>query len=204
MGIFINFVLGIAFIVFGFVCISIEAEWWVALIMFGMGVIFVIIALYKLNDETGCFSRKTTVKMPKSNVEQIVEYCLGLSYNSLEEYAGKNYLKVYEHMTSTYDKEKTNTLLIGSIFTCIAIDRKLSDKEWKFVSSFIGGYTYDEAVNLSSEFKSFEAQDVVKGLVRFYPDEIKEAYIKMCVAVLAVDKRVSDKELKFIKEAFKI
>ncbi len=205
MGIFINFVLAIAFIALGFVCISIEAEWWVALIMFGMGVIFVIVALYKLNDETDCFSRKfsnTTKK--KVTIDNIVNHCLSLSYNKLEFYAGENYKKVYDHMTATYDKEKTNTLLIGSIFTCVAVDGKLSDKEWNFISSFIGGYSYDEAINVAGEFYNTEAQDIVKKLANFYPAEISVAFVKMCIAVLSVDKRISAKELNFIKNTFKI
>ena len=121
-----------------------------------------------------------------------------LSYRDLENFAGANYLTVYNYMASSYDGEKVNTLLIGSILTCIAADGKLSDNEWKFISSFIGGYTYDEAFAVAGEFYNDKAQGVVRDLLGMFPNDIKKAYISLCLAVLAVDKRVDDYEFEFL------
>lgn len=131
-------------------------------------------------------------------IQDILNHCMRLSYRDLENFAGANYLTVYNYMASNYDGEKVNTLLIGSILTCIAADGKLSDNEWKFISSFIGGYTYDEAFAVAGEFYNDKAQGVVRDLLGMFPNDIKKAYISLCLAVLAVDKRVDDYEFEFL------
>lgn len=134
------------------------------------------------------------------NVQSIINYCLGLSYYSLENYAGKNYKKVYDHMAKNYDGEKVNTLLRGSIYTCVAADGKFSDGENKFISSFIGGYTYDEAFDVAAQFYNDEAQKIVSQLYAMFPSDIKEAFVGLCIAVLAVDKRIADYEKQFLNK----
>ena len=134
------------------------------------------------------------------NVNSIINYCTGLSFYDLQDYAGENYQKVYYYMTANYDGEKVNTLLIGSIFTCIAADGKLSEAEWNFIASFIGGYSYDEAFAVAGEFYNDEAQSIVQELVSLFPYDIAEAYIKLCIAVLCVDGRVADYEKYFLNK----
>ena len=132
------------------------------------------------------------------NIKDTLNYCLGLSYRDLENFAGNNYVQVYNYMKRDYDGEKVNTLLIGSIFTCVAADGKFNDGEWKFISSFIGGYSYDEAYAVAGEFYNNEAQSIVRDLLGLFPYEIKEAFVKLCLAVLAVDKRIADNEIAFL------
>lgn len=133
------------------------------------------------------------------NVNSEINYCLGLSFYSLQNYAGENYKKVYDYMSANYDGEKVNTLLIGSIFTCIASDGKLSDSEWNFIASFIGGYSYDEAFEVAGEFYNDEAQRIVRELLGMFQREIAEAFVKLCVAVLCVDKKIDGKEADFLE-----
>lgn len=134
------------------------------------------------------------------NVNALINRCVNLSYYDLEDFAGKNYVKVYEYMTACYEAEKVNTLLIGSIFTCVASDGKMAEKEWKFISSFIGDYTYDEAFSVAGEFYNAEAQSIVKDLVGMFPDSIAEAFICLCIAVLCVDGRLDGAEADFLRE----
>ena len=134
------------------------------------------------------------------NVNSTINYCLGLSYRDLENFAGENYQKVYNYMTRNYDGEKVNTLLIGTIFTCIASDGKFNDAEAKFISSFIGGYNYEEGFKVAGEFYNDEAQKVVSDLYDLFPRDIKEAYLNMCLAVLAVDGRIADYEKYFLNK----
>ena len=134
------------------------------------------------------------------NVNSTINYCLGLSYRDLENFAGENYKKVYDHMTRTYDGEKVNTLLIGSIFTCIASDGKFNDAEAKFISSFIGGYNYEEGFKVAGEFYNDEAQRIVSELYSLFPQDIKDAYASLCIAVLAVDGRIADYERYFLNK----
>jgi transcriptional regulator with XRE-family HTH domain len=98
------------------------------------------------------------------------------------------------------DGEKVNTLLIGSIFTCVAADGKFNDAEWQFISSFIGGYSYEEAFSVAGEFYNDEAQDIVRQLVELFPSDISEAFVSLCLAVLCVDGRVADYERYFLNK----
>jgi hypothetical protein len=134
------------------------------------------------------------------NVQSIINYCTNLGYRDLENFAGENYLTVYNYMTRNYDGEKVNTLLIGSIFTCVAADGKFNDAEWQFISSFIGGYSYEEAFSVAGEFYNDEAQDIVRQLVDLFPSDISEAFVSLCLAVLCVDGRVADYERYFLNK----
>lgn len=134
------------------------------------------------------------------NVQSVINYCTNLGYRDLENFAGENYLTVYNYMTRNYDGEKVNTLLIGSIFTCVAADGKFNDAEWQFISSFIGGYSYEEAFSVAGEFYNDEAQDIVRQLVELFPSDVAEAFICLCLAVLCVDGRVADYERYFLNK----
>ena len=133
------------------------------------------------------------------NINSMVNYCLGLSYHELENFAGQNYKKVYDHIAKTHGGEKANTLLIGSIFTCIATDGKLSEREWKFISSFIGGYSYDRALSVAGEFYCDEATETTRKLINFFPSDVSEALISVCIAVLAVDGKMEGPEMAFLR-----
>ena len=84
-----------------------------------------------------------------ADVNSIANYCLRISYRDLENFAGENYKKLYYYFKDRASGEEANTLLIGTIFTCIASNGKLSEGEWNFIASFIGGYTYDQAFSVA-------------------------------------------------------
>ncbi len=131
------------------------------------------------------------------NINSIINHCLGLSYYDLENFAGRNFMVVYDHIKAT-SRVNPNDVLIPTIFTCIASDGSLSEGEWKFVMTFIGGYSYNEALATAGEFYCQEAQDVVRKFIAAFPQNVKEAYISMCLAVLAVDGRISSYETCFL------
>lgn len=130
------------------------------------------------------------------NVNETVRYCKGLDFYALQDFAGKNFNKVYNHVEKT--KTKPNDILIPTIFTCIATDGKLSEREWNFIASFIGGYSYDEALSVAGEFYCDEAKEIVKKLYCFFTQEVKEAFLSLCIAVLAVDNRLDGAEIDFL------
>lgn len=134
------------------------------------------------------------------DINAVINRCLGMDYYTLEDFAGQNYKKLYNFIASKHDGEKANTLLIGSIFTCIASDGKFSDGEWEFISKFVGGYSYDEAFKVASEFYCDEAQNITKDLLKIFPADIQEAFLCFCIAVLAVDKRFNDAEVTYLKK----
>ena len=131
------------------------------------------------------------------DINSIISHCKSLSFYDLQDYAGRNFNIVYDYIK--YNKgANPNDILVPSIFTCIAVDGRLESKEWDFIASFIGNHSYDEAFNKASEFNCVEAQDIVRKLANFFPTEIKEAYVKMCIAVLCVDDRVNSLESSFL------
>ena len=134
------------------------------------------------------------------NINSVIDYCLGLSLRDLQNYAGGNYEKVYRYISSGYSGEKANTLLIGSIFTCVASDGKFSDAEWDFIAQFVGGYSYDEAFAVASEFYNIEAQNTTKELGAMFPSDVRDAFLCLCIAVLCVDKRLNDAEVDYLKK----
>lgn len=131
------------------------------------------------------------------NINATINHCLGLSYYDLENFAGRNFMVVYDHVKAT-SRVNPNDVLIPTIFTCIASDGSLSEGEWKFIMTFIGGYSYNEALATAGEFYCQEAQNVVRDFIAAFPYNVKEAYINMCLAVLAVDGRISNYEATFL------
>lgn len=134
------------------------------------------------------------------DINAVINRCLGMDYYTLENFAGENYKKLYYYISGKHGGEKANTLLIGSIFTCVASDGKFSDGEWEFIAKFIGGYSYDEALKVAGEFYNDEAQRVTKDLLRVFPADMQEAFLCICIAVLAVDKRLNDAEVSYLKK----
>ena len=131
-------------------------------------------------------------------INETISYCKSLEYYSLQDFAGKNFNKVYKFLHDRTSVEP-NDILIPSIFTCIAIDGKLNENEWKFISNFIGGYTYEKAFSIAGEFYCKDAQDIVKNLFDTFTGEVRDAFLNLCIAVLCVDKRVDGAEVEFLR-----
>lgn len=132
------------------------------------------------------------------NIQSKINYYLGLSYYDLENYAGENYKIAYTYISSVASDINPNTLLIGAMFTCIAVNGKFSEKEWDFVASFIGGYTYDEAFETINEYYCDDAEQTTRDVVNAMPGDIKEAFINLCILVMCVDGRVDSYESSFL------
>ena len=130
-------------------------------------------------------------------MNSVINYCLSLSYRDLENFAGNNFLVVYNYIKNT-SSVNPNDVLVPTIFTCIASDGQLTEGEWKFIASFIGGYSYDQALAVAGEFYCSEAQEIVKKFIQRFPSEVRDAYIKMCIAVMCVDKRITNGEVSFL------
>lgn len=131
------------------------------------------------------------------NVNSVLNYCLNLSYRDLENYAGENFMVVYNHIKAV-SSTNPNDVLVPTLFTCIAADGQLSEGEWKFICSFIGGYSREQAFATAGEFYCDEAHRVVRDFIRAFPSNVAEAYIRMCLAVLSVDRRIGGYEVEFL------
>ena len=136
------------------------------------------------------------------NVSAIINHCKGLHYYDLERFAGENFNVVYDYIKNNHTSVKPNDVLVPTLFTCIAVDGVLHEEEWRFIMTFIGGYSYDEAKATAGAFYSDEAQSIVRKLVNSFPSYVSEAFVKMCIAVLCVDHQVDYIEKSFLNSLF--
>ena len=132
------------------------------------------------------------------NVNQVINHCLGLSLYPLQDFAGKNFNIVYDYIKRS-SNQNPNKLLVPTIFICVAADNSLSSAEWDFIASFVGGYSYDQAYATACEFAGSDARYAAKQFADTLPYDVKEALICMCIAVLAVDKRLEGPEMAFLR-----
>ena len=124
-----------------------------------------------------------------------------MSFFDLQDFAGRNYQKVYDYL---YPRAATSprNILVGTIFTCIAADGQFSQSEWQFIQYFVGDYSYDDALATAAIFQSSRSQQQVREYLNALPAEIKEAYLNLCVAILALDKHCDVKERQFFLSLF--
>ena len=131
-------------------------------------------------------------------INNTIDYCLELNFFQLQDFAGRNYQKLYNHL-------KTNTpqpgkALVPLILTCIASDGRLEKEEWDFIVSFIGGFSYNEALEKASKLYSDEARQLAKRFLYGFPTlDLREAFVNLCIAVLCVDRRFKQSELDFLQ-----
>ncbi len=124
------------------------------------------------------------------DIQQTINYCLSLDYNSLEQFASKNYQTLYDYFKNKLTTKKANAVLDGSIFTFASADGKLTDEEVKFINKFVGIYSSQSLMKVTIEYSEMDAQETVTRLCQTLNGEIKEAFINLCIAVFAVDKNV--------------
>ena len=114
------------------------------------------------------------------DVNSTINYCKSLSFYDLQDFAGRNYQKVYN-------------------FVCIAVDDRMTEDEWMFVVSFIGGYSYEEARATAASLRTKESQEIVKKFYDAFPYDISEAYLNLCIAILCVDQDFDAYERTFLR-----
>ena len=135
------------------------------------------------------------------DVNSTINYCKSLSFYDLQDFAGRNYQKVYNWFDGIDRKSgmTPNQLLISTIFVCIAVDDRMTEDEWMFVVSFIGGYSYEEARYTAASLRTKESQEIVKKFYDAFPYDISEAYLNLCIAILCVDQDFDAYERTFLR-----
>ena len=133
------------------------------------------------------------------NANEIIKYCMGLSERELVKFAKENYKIVFDYLKVKADEKKARVLINGCIVTCISIDGRFTQEEWNFVKKVADGYatrTYEETKAIIQEFydDKDEASRVTSELPRYFTPEVREAQIKLCLAVASVDKNVERNE----------
>ena len=131
-------------------------------------------------------------------INATIDHCLELNFYQLQDFAGQNYKKIYNYLKTQIDQP--GKTLISLIFTCIASDGKLEKEEWDFIVSFIGGYSFDEALETATKLYSSEARRLAKVFLYNMPTlELRESFVKLCIAILCVDRRFKQSELDFLE-----
>ena len=131
-------------------------------------------------------------------MNSVINYCLGLGYYDLENFAGKNFLVVYNYIKNN-SRVNPNDVLIPTIFTCIASDGQLTSLEKKFVCDLFNV----DAATVDGIFKSINSEiiRIVHEVFDSIPtDEVKAALLSFCACFLAVDERVTREEFAFLQK----
>lgn len=136
------------------------------------------------------------------NYNSIIKYCLSLSYYDLQDYA-ENYFKIVSYYFQKNIDDKPYDVLIETIFTCIAVDGKLTNNEYDFIKTITNGYNFKTSLNIIDKCNNLFYQDKVIQLANLFPDNVKDAFIKMCLAILCVDENVDKLETCFINRLIK-
>ena len=131
-------------------------------------------------------------------LNEVLQDYVNLSYGELLSVAAHAAKTVIPFFNSAVEDGDGAIFTISFIGVSLASDGQLTEGEWKFIASFIGRYSYNEALALAGEFYSSEAQEVVKKFIQSFPSEVRDAYIKMCIAVMCVDKRINNGEASFL------
>ena len=134
------------------------------------------------------------------DVNSLVDHCLALSFDDLKDFAWQNYKKVETYIQKMSKKVEPYKLLVPSIYVCIAADGELADEEFEFIKQLLGKSSYIDALDKTAEFFGDQPQKNTKKLYDIFPLEIQEAYLRVCVAVLTVDRSFDQTEVDYLKK----
>lgn len=133
------------------------------------------------------------------NVNETIRHCQSLSFYALQDFVGHNYITAYDHYKNVTNPDRACRLLKEVIYLAIASDGMLYESEWKFIASFVGGISYDEAMAECSNVLSEKNKQALRDIIRNAPRNVGEALISMCIGVLCTDGRVEGEEVNFLR-----
>lgn len=88
--------------------------------------------------------------------------------------------------------------LIALFATSLAVDGKLTEKEYQFVCDLLGERSYDDVKGLVAAHYNAKTIDLVDKLVDEFPIEMKSKLLTFCCCFLAVDETISREEVAFV------
>lgn len=130
---------------------------------------------------------------------QLMQRYVNAPYEVLLAVANDSLNKVMPIFNSIADDGKGAGIVLPFICLSIAADGKFSELEYKFISELLGiNQTYDYFKNAIQQYYSDRWIEAIDKLIDSCHDEIKEALISLCLAIVAVDEKISREENAFI------
>ena len=132
-------------------------------------------------------------------VREMIDMCLGMSRSELENFAGRYFNTVYNYLSAQVGSSLAMRGMKIAIFSALAADGDLSDAEYEFVRSFLGGYSYSDAWQEVDMAQSRELRDEIHTMICRLPSSPRAAFQAMSIAILCVDKRIYGEEVDYLE-----
>lgn len=141
------------------------------------------------------------MEISKKQVIQLLEVFRQQSYDELLVIAATSaskLLPVFQRVTGS--TQEGMTCLILFIGTSLASDGKLSELEAKFVSDLLGVSENQINTLVESMKENTTYADVVDKIFDACMYELADELLKFCCCILAIDKDLDEKEVRFVKK----
>ena len=132
-------------------------------------------------------------------VREMIDMCLDMSRSELENFAGRYFNTVYNYLSEQVGSKLAMRGMKIAIFSALAADGDLSDAEYEFVRSFLGGYSYSQAWEEVDMAQSRELRNEIHTMICRLPSSPRAAFQAMSIAILCVDKRVYGEEVDYLE-----
>ena len=139
------------------------------------------------------------------SVEELMEGCLHLTQQELEEYAWERFVPVRDYLEARYSIKEADEMVFEGLATICAIDGVVTDAEFEILR-MIHGFSYAEQKDVQKKVKRYDNKRAIEKTLIFnagLPYEEKLSFICLAIAILAVDKRYTDRELALLKAMLK-
>ena len=132
-------------------------------------------------------------------MDKIIEHCKKLSMRKLVHFAKKNYKILYKYLSKRYTHINDHSdLLLGTLYICISANGKLAWSEWEFVGNFVKDFTYEKGKAIVEVFDKEEGRQMARDAISVLPEDMKQAYLNLCIAILCADGRIDKLEKDFL------
>lgn len=135
------------------------------------------------------------------SIEELMEGCLHLTQQELEDYAWERFVPVRDYLEARYSIKETDEMVFDGLATICAIDGVITDSEFEILR-MIHGFSYAEQKDVQKKAKKYDNKRAIEKTLIFnagLPYEEKLSFICLAIAILAVDKRYTDRELALLK-----
>ena len=193
----LNFLLSVVCIVAAVFCIKIGAEWWVSVIFFGLALLCLLIALYKLG-ETSAFSAGEP-SQKKKKYPRRVAYCLTLSPEELVAYAKQKNRSLYSFCAREAKDGHSNAYLTTLLWYMIPVDGEISKAERNFYRELQMEHSLERIMS-GAPGKREELFEMMKKTIPEMPASVKDDFLCVAAAIVAIGGEVTPQKLAVYKK----
>ena len=135
------------------------------------------------------------------SIADLLEACLQLTPQQLEDYAWDHFKLVRDYLENTYDTQKTHEIMYEHLATICAIDDKFTDAEFELMRACFG-FAYAEYKDVEKKVKRKNSPSAIKKTQQFcmeLPYDERLSFVCVAIAILASDRRYTPTELNLLR-----